>query len=113
MGGRFHRNEAGGRGQLAGGAFSVRTFEDAQSIGDLRPFPVKGRQPVFQIPNLVGDVVGVGDIILPFSIGSRSHAVRLACRHRRSGQSYKFLIKGQGLLYQRSVRVDWARSGQG
>ena len=60
---------------MAGGAFSVGAFQGTQSIGDLRPFDVKRRQPTFQSPDLMGYVVGVGDLIVPLSTGFHSYVV--------------------------------------
>ena len=67
--GRCH--PGGGARGLPGRFPDLRMFEHTQSVGNLRPFPIKCGQSIFQDRNFSSDVVRTGDGIMPFREPSR------------------------------------------
>jgi hypothetical protein len=64
---RGHCYAGGDLWRLFSRLICLRTFQRAQLLGDLRPFPVECGQPALQGRNLSSNVVCVGDRIVPFS----------------------------------------------
>jgi len=100
--GRCH--PGGGARGLPGRFPDLRMFEHTQSVGDLRPFPIKCGQSIFQDRNFSSDVVRTGDGIMPFREPSR----RLSANKRYDRMHDEYQRPRRGLWLRQSRNASYS-----